>query len=217
MESTCACECGEPAARGSKYAVGHFKYWTVIRRRFRALRRYAWSRGIHFTINEHDLADVIGDRWANLVGVAIRRVDPDRGLVPGNLRLASARRARPESEISVRRRLAKCLRRREIAKDLTLDELHQVFKAQRGRCWSTGRRLRLKLGTRHPAALAIVKIDPIHGYEPHNIRLVVRAVAIASLWGEEYLIALARDIVRFTDERRVKLEAREERVKTDAV
>lgn len=208
IEHRCACNCGQPAARGSRYASGHFQFWTAIRRRFRALRRYAWTRGLEFNISEADLAVLIGDRWQNLRGVAIRRIDRRTGIVAGNLRLGRGRSPRPESETRVRRRFAKFLRRSSVARDLSVEELENLYAAQQGRCWLSGRRLRLKRGTKHPSALAIVKIDPAGECDARNVKLVVRAVRLALEWGEDYLVALSRDIVLRADERRATAAAK---------
>lgn len=202
IDRLCACDCGQPAARGSRYAPGHHQFWSIVNRRFRALERYAWLRGITFTITKRNVAELIADCWQSMNGVAIRQIDRRRGLVPGNLRLGRGRRRRPESDAQVRGRLVKFLRRRAVARDLSLDELERLYRAQRGRCAITGRRLRLGLGTKHPSALTIVAIHPERGFVAPNVKLVIRAVsAIALELGEDYLVEIARAIVEVADRR----------------
>lgn len=204
----CACGCGEPPDRGSRYVLEHRKFMTVVNSRFRACRRFAFSHGIEFAITERDIADLIASRWHEMDGVAIRRVDRRRGFVRGNLRLGRGRRRGPPSPALVRKRLAQFLRRRELAQDLSLVELEGVLRAQQGRCWYSGRALRTDLGTRDRDALAIVRIDRARGYTADNIRLVVRAVAVAFAWGGAALVALARDVVTVADERARRKAAR---------
>jgi hypothetical protein len=211
MREPCACGCGEPASRGSKYVKGHYQYWVIVRRRFRACRRYANRHGIDFTVTEQDFSDVIGDAWRALSGVAIRRIDRSVGFIKGNLCLGKGRRRRPESPDVVLTRLQKFLGRNEVACDLTVAGLETTFHEQRGRCWYTKRPLILNMGVKHPEALAIVKIDRSGGFTQDNIRLVVRALAPMLEWGYPYFMKLAREAVAVADERRAIRDSRSAR------
>jgi hypothetical protein len=93
---------------------------------------------------------------------------------------------------------------REIAFELTIEDLTEMVVASGGRCAVTGITLSREHGTlpqgrkmRRPWAPSLDRIDSHLGYTKENCRLVCCAANFAmSQWGEEVLVEMAKAIAR---------------------
>lgn len=91
--AACACGCGEPSARHSRYAgKDHFKRVVAVRRRYSRLKRHAKENSIYFDLLEWDVKELLFDKNGRFVpDRIIERIDKTKGFTPDNIR-AKARK-----------------------------------------------------------------------------------------------------------------------------
>jgi hypothetical protein len=86
-------------------------------------------------------------------------------------------------------------RRARIPCTITINDLHELYRYQRGRCCITRRELEWGSGERTPFRLSLDRLDSAHGYVPGNIRLVTLHANLARAeFSDRYLQLLAQDI-----------------------
>jgi hypothetical protein len=194
----CACGCGQPADGRSRYRQDHFAVLSAARRRLREARRYAYRRGIDFSLALGHVHALVAEAWPAGEGLALRRLDRRLGFVPGNVALtpATGGRRRELGGARLRRRLERLVARTDVAGGLSVVHLLQQYEAQRGLCALTGRALLASSRLDDPDGIALLRPDVSRGVSQTNVALVVRVAAqVAERWGIEALDRLAHDVM----------------------
>lgn len=193
----CACGCGQPTVGRSRYLPQHLAVMVAARRRLRETRRYATKRGIWFDLDLETVHALVASSWPRDAELSLRRMDPQLGFIPGNVTLVptSGGRRRAPTNARLRRRLERLACRADLAGVVDVHELAEVFVAQEGLCWVSGRPLRPDARLEDPDGIALVLKDTARPASPKNVALVTTAVAHAARWGVGELLGLAHDIV----------------------
>lgn len=102
-------------------------------------------------------------------------------------------------ELSTRRADAvKRAKRKDIDITITLDQLEELWKEQKGRCALTGWKMKVRGGgLTDPYCLTIDRIKDEDGYVPGNVRLVCwMANKAKSAWGERLFVKMCKDVLK---------------------
>ena len=196
----CACGCGQSKghSRPSRYRRGHFEVRVTVNGRRQRLKHYAHSKNLTFALSYADLYDLLAPEPDLGASRQIRRIDPAKGFVPGNLTLVDVRAGTAWVRRALRTQLRRCARR-DPRCALRVDDLLEIYERQRRACAVSGRPFRASPRDMDSDAISVDMVDPAMGYVPGNIRLVTAGVVAArGKWGHSYLVALAHDIVYIT-------------------
>jgi hypothetical protein len=187
-DDECKCGCRRPRSGRSRFHEDHRQVAVVVRRLLRNATRSAGRQGVPCTLTWNDLLPLVLTDWprSGEVRLEVRRIDTERGLHPDNVRLVERGGRRPPD---VRSALARCATgARELG--LAVDDLVDLWRVQRGSCALTGAALEPAQAAWHPLSVAIMRD------RRSQPMLVSRAAhAVASTFGEDVLVDLARAVV----------------------
>lgn len=206
-DRACACGCGHPSSRKSRYFDNHREVLSAARRRLRRTKKWASQAGVEFSISYDDIRVGVLSAWPDM-DWRIARLDTSSGFVPGNVHLlrtkpAAKQRQRAFSPEEAAKLIHARLTATE-ASEVPLESLAAAWRRQAGRCHWTGRELILAGRRREPDAVRVHLSASETGL---RVRLATYAAIVAMhAWGPKHLVRLAHDVVvHAADKKKQKL------------
>lgn len=210
----CACGCGIPAGRRSRYFDNHREVFSAARKRLRRTRKWAAQVGVEFEVGYDDIRQDVLSAWPDMAW-RIARLDTKAGFVPGNVHLlrtkgATTPQRQRDFQPDEAARLIFARLPADQADEVSPEALAEAWRLQGGKCHWTGRPLLLAGRRRAPEAVRVHLAATEGGLK---VRLASYAAVVAMhAWGPKHLVRLAHDVVaRVADRKRQKQRKRKER------
>lgn len=199
----CACGCGSPAARKSRYFDNHREVFSAARRRLRRTRKWASQEGIEFSVGYDDIRADVLSAWPDM-GWRISRLDKSSGFVPGNVHVLRTKSSAPQRQRDFApeeaARLIRATLPAEQASSVSAEAIAAAWRRQGGRCHWTGRPLVL---TGRRRAQDAVRVHLSASESGLRVRLATYAAVVAMhAWGPKHLVRLSHDVVAHAADRK---------------